>query len=146
MKLGNKTEQVFVEISELLLSAGLVPVGLDSDNLHFFYQQNDCGEIIGVVGVEVYAPNSLLRSLAVREDMRNNGIARSLINEAIEFARSIKSYNLYLLTETIGKTMYRYGFRDIPREQVSDDLLASPFFNGICPCCSQLMHKNIQEG
>lgn len=145
MKLCNKTDDLLSEISNLLLSAELVPVELDSDNLHVFYQQNDCEQIVGVVCVEVFAQGSLLRSLAVREDMRNKGIARSLLNEAFEFARSIQSYDLYLLTETIGETMYRYGFRDIRRKQIPSDLLSSPFFHGICPCSCQLMHRNLQE-
>jgi len=145
MKLGQLTEQNLAEIRTLLASAGLVPVGLDDEKLHLFCHFDDSGRIAGVIGIEVYPQGGLLRSLAVRSDMRNKGIARSLINEVLQFARSIQLYDLYLLTETIGETMYRYGFRDIVREQVPVEILGSPFFNGICPCSCRLMHKNIRE-
>lgn len=146
MKLDTKSPKDLATISELLIAANLVPVGLANENLHLFCARDAVGQIIGVVGVEVYSKGSLLRSLAVKDSMRNQGIARALLREAFQFAKSVQSYDLYLLTETIGDTMRRYGFKDIDRDQVPSDLLESPFFNGICPCSCQLMHKNIQEG
>lgn len=145
MKLDIKSEEALSEIQKLLMSADLVPVGLERENLYLFYQSNDGGQIIGVVGLEVYPEGALLRSLAVRADARSTGIARALLNEASAYARSIQSFDLFLLTETVAELMHRYGFRDIQRENVPTALLASPFFNGICPCSCHLMHKNIQE-
>lgn len=146
MKLEVKRPEIINQISELLTQSQLVPVGLDQDHLHLFCHIAESGEIIGVVGVEVYGAVCLLRSLTVREDKRSQGIAHALLTEAVNFARSVKSFEAYLLTETIGDIMSRYGFRDIPREYVPSELLQSPFFNGICPCSCQLMHKNIMDG
>lgn len=146
MKLDNKTEQVLTEIRDLLVSAELVPVELASDHLHIFYEKDCFGKIVGVIGIEVYGNDSFLRSLAVRKGMRNQGIARSLLNEALVFAKRIRSYNLYLITETIGETMSRHGFSDIPREQVPSAILKSPYFNGICPCSCRIMYRDIRVG
>ena len=145
MKLDNRTDADLAEFSKLLVSAELVPVGLNNKNLQLFCHRDDSGHIVGVVGVGIYRNGGLLRSLAVREDMRHQGIARSLLQEAYEFAGRNNCHHLYLLTETIGETMKRYGFSDILRKHAPSELLASPFFNGICPCSSRLMHKNIQE-
>jgi len=139
-----KTAENIFQIRELLKSAELVPEGLEKDNLTFFCAREDSGKIIGVVGVEIYGDACLLRSLAVEKSKRNQGIARSLIQQAFAFACSVKSYNAYLLTETIGDTMHRYGFKDLAREEAPKALLQSPFFNGMCPCSCQLMYKNIR--
>ena len=145
MKLEQKTENALNEISDLLLASNLVPVQLESDNLHFFCHYDNKGKMVGVIGVEVYDTSCLLRSLAVISEMRNSGIARSLLKEALAFAKSIASYDIYLITETIGDTMERYGFCDIAREKVPDSILKSPYLNGICPCSSRIMYRNIDE-
>lgn len=146
MKIKVKTPEIISQLSELLKSSELVPEGLEKNNLHLFYERDESGALIGVIGVEMYGDACLLRSLAVLENKRNQGIARSLIKEAFEFARSVKSYEVYLLTQTIGNTMYGYGFRNVHRDKVPNDLITSPFFNGICPCSCHVMHKNIMEG
>lgn len=108
-----------------------------------FCHSDNAGKIVGIIGVEVYGASSLLRSLAVISNMRNKGIARSLLKEALAFAESIASYDVYLITETIGDTMERYGFCDVAREQVPDVILKSPYLNGILPCSSRIMYRNI---
>ena len=77
MKLDTKSPNDLATISELLIAANLVPVGLESENLHLFCARDTLGQIIGVVGVEVYSKGSLLRSLAVKESMRNQEIGRA---------------------------------------------------------------------
>lgn len=143
MKLEQKNKHILNEISDLLIAAKLVPVQLASGNLYLFCEYDNAGKLIGVIGVEVYGANSLLRSLAVISEMRNRGIARSLLEEALAFAKSIASYDIYLITETIGDTMERYGFCNIAREKVPDAILKSPYLNGICPCSSRIMYRNI---
>ena len=143
MKLEQKTEHALNEINDLLIAFNLVPVQLESDNLYFFCHNDNAGKIAGVIGIEVYGTSSLLRSLAVINEMRNKGIARSLLKEALAFAKSIASRDVYLITETIGDTMERYGFCDVAREQVPDVILKSPYLNGICPCSSRIMYRNI---
>lgn len=144
MQVMEKNADILSQASALLINSKLVPEGLEKDHLTLFYQPDEKKNVIGLIGVELYSGCCLLRSLAVREDRRNQGIARSLIKEALKFAYDKKSFDVYLITETIGDTMERYGFVDVGRESAPSDLLESPFFHGICPCSSRLMHKNIQ--
>lgn len=145
MKLSAKAPEILSQISELLTSSNLVPEGLKKENLTLFYKSDDLEKVVGVIGVEVYGDACLLRSLAVRDDQRNLGIARTLIQEAFEFACLEKCFDVYLITETIGAAMMRYGFNNISRDDVPPEILKSPFFNGICPCSCQIMHKNVKE-
>lgn len=146
MKLAVKSEPNLAKVSQLLSQADLVPIGLENDQLHLFCELAEEEQLIGVIGVEVYGSACLLRSLAVREDRRNAGIARMLLKEALAFAQQSQCFDVYIITETIGDTMLRYGFTNITRKDVPQEILQSPFFNGICPCTSQVMYKNIKEG
>lgn len=145
MRLSAKTPEMLSQISVLLTNANLVPERLEKENLTLFYKADEFGKVMGAIGIEVYGEACLLRSLAVREDKRNLGIARALMSEAFDFARMAKKSNIYLITETIGDTMLRYGFNTVSREDIPPDILKSPFFNGICPCSCQMMHKNVAE-
>jgi len=145
MRLSAKAPEMLSQFSELLTSSNLVPEGLEKENLTLFYTTDELEKVIGVIGVEVYGEACLLRSLAVCNGKRNLGIARNLIREALEFARLEKSFNVYLITETIGDTMMRYGFNNVSREIVPPEILKSPFLNGICPCSCPIMHKNVKE-
>ena len=143
MKLSVKTPEMLSQISDLLTSSNLVPEGLEKENLTLFYKTDKLERVVGAIGVELYGDSCLLRSLAVHKNNRNLGIARTLIHEALGFACSEKSFNVYLITETIGDTMIRYGFNNISRDDVPQEIIKSPFFNGICPCSCQIMHKKV---
>ncbi|MEG6584455.1 GNAT family N-acetyltransferase [Dendrosporobacter sp. 1207_IL3150] len=145
MRLEIKNSDILFQISELLVNSRLVPEGLEKENLTFFYHVDDLNQLIGVIGVETYGNVCLLRSLAVKEDKRNLGIARNLLKEAFDYAYNEKVYDIYLLTETISDIMTRYGFSIITRNEVPPAILKSPFLNGLCPCSCLLMHKNIKQ-
>lgn len=143
LKMEQKTEDILNEINDLLVASNLVPVQLESDKLYFFCHKDKAGKIIGVIGVELYGTSSLLRSLAVSFERRNEGIGHSLLKEALAFAKSIASYDVYLITETIADTMQDYGFCDVAREKMPAAMLKSPYLNGICPCSARIMYINI---
>lgn len=145
MKIITKTPELLAEIGELLVSAELEPIGLDNRALQLFVCRDEVGKVAGVAGIEAYGKACLFRSLAVREDQRSKGLGRSLIHEALAYARNSGSPDVYLLTETIGETMRCYGFRDIARAGVPEDVLTSPFFNGICPCGCNLMYRSLER-
>lgn len=146
MKLEDKRETKLAMVRQLLSHAGLAAIGLENDQLHLFCEFTEEGQMVGVVGVELYGKTVFLRSLAVREDKRNAGIARALWKEALLFAYQSRCVDVYLITEILGDTMLRYGFDHITRKDVPQEILQSPFFNGICSCSSQVMYRNIQDG
>lgn len=145
MRIENKSPEIVRQISELLIQAELIPVNLEANNVHLFCEMSESGTLEGVIGVETYGTSFLLRSLAVRAESRNQGIARSLLDEAFEFARNTGCFHAYLLTETIRDTMQRRGFREISRCQAPEAMHQSPFLQGVCKCSMPIMYKNIGE-
>jgi amino-acid N-acetyltransferase len=84
----------------LLDSVGLLASDLTHGHLeHFFY----CGAReapTGLVGVELYGSNALLRSLVVALSARDSGVGSTLVKHAENYARSQGVHAMYLLTMT----------------------------------------------
>ena len=55
---------------------------------HYFVVREDDGRVVGVAGLEVHGDDGLLRSVAVDPDYRGQGLAASLVEAALERARS----------------------------------------------------------
>ena len=58
------------------------------------------GGIFGAVGLELYPPAGLLRSLVVSENARGSGLGTRLLKAAEQYARERGARRLYLLTTT----------------------------------------------
>src|SRR5215203_6385307 len=67
-------------------------------------------EVVAVAGVEVCCNNALLRSVAVRDDWRRNGLGHRLVERAVNEAESRGIHALYLLTMTAEHYFPRFGF------------------------------------
>src|SRR5882757_6609540 len=95
-KAGNYKESVI----QLLSSANLPVEDLPASLENFFVAVDDDNLIIGVAGLEIYGDYSLLRSMAVSPEYRNQGIATRLLAtvEAVAALKKIKA--VCLLTET----------------------------------------------
>ncbi len=86
-------------IISLLQSAGL-PVEDLPNGLQNFYTALDNGIVVGLIGLETYGRNGLLRSLVVRPDYRQMKIAAALVDEVERTGRDLRLADIYLLTET----------------------------------------------
>ncbi|HYF29612.1 MAG TPA: arsenic resistance N-acetyltransferase ArsN2 [Chitinophagaceae bacterium] len=126
-----------------LLQSEKLPVEDLSDNLQHFLVATDNGTVIGVVGLETYDQNGLLRSLVVRPEYRKMKIAVSLVNELENMARNAGLNNLYLLTETAQGFFAKNGYETIHREQAPESLKQSTEFSHVCPTTAILMKKTI---
>jgi amino-acid N-acetyltransferase len=143
MRVFDKNENFLIAVRNLLIQCGLNPINIEADHVLLFCEMSPANELIGIIGLEIYETSALLRSLAVRDTQRGQGLAHSLLNEAIHFANQNRIIDLFLLTETIEQMMkQQYGFRLVPKELIPVDMIESPFFNGICPNCS-IMHKRL---
>lgn len=90
-------------------------------------------KIIGCVSLVLYTPTLCeIRSLAVAEDYRNNGLGKKLIVEAVELARMRGIKNVLTLTRA-PKIFEQLGFRvnDIGNfpEKVQQDCNACPLIS-----------------
>jgi amino-acid N-acetyltransferase len=146
MRVYEKSPQIFNQISQLLTNAGLVPIGLEEEKLQLFCERDKNGELLGVIGLELYKSAGMLRSLAVRADVRKQGIAGRLVSEVFTYAKNTGVMKLYLMTMTIGEMLERsYGFSYIDRDQVPDDMAQSPLFKDVCHCSCAVMVKQFDK-
>ncbi|MGB3633781.1 MAG: arsenic resistance N-acetyltransferase ArsN2 [Rubrobacteraceae bacterium] len=99
-------------------------------------------EVMGSAALEPYAGAALLRSVAVRGELRGKGLGRRLVDAAIELAAERGANNVYLLTEDAEDFFARLGFRQISRTDVrraSPEVTLSVQFTSACPESAQAM-------
>jgi amino-acid N-acetyltransferase len=119
-------------IIQLLRSSNRTVEGVRS-NLENFFVVRDGGKLIGVAGLEYYGASALMRSVAVSDQHRGEGIGHSLVERCIAKSKELKIQHLYLLTETAEKFMRRFGFMRVDKGLVDSRLQASEEFKGACP-------------
>lgn len=114
---------------------------LDSLNFDHFFGCSNGKSVKGVIGLEVFGTDGLLRSLAVASDARSEGLGTALLEKLEEHAHSVAVTQLYLLTETAEKYFRRKGFKTISREMASENIKSTKQFNELCPASAVLMAK-----
>jgi amino-acid N-acetyltransferase len=133
--------QADYEAVRSLLEASTLPVSGVPATLADFYVAEDQGRVVGVVGLELYGANALLRSAAIDPAVRGSGVGRALVERALEHAREQGVRAIYLLTTTAERYFPRFGFDRITREDVPDAVQASVEFRGACPESATVMRK-----
>lgn len=128
----------------LLGCAKLVGDGLD-EHLDTVLVARRGGRIVGCVALEVYDDGALLRSLAVDESMRGEGLGLALTDAALRLARDRAAVTLYLLTETAAEFFPRFGFRRISRAAVPPGVKRSVEFTTVCPETAVVMELDLGE-
>lgn len=120
-------------VLELLADGGL-PVAEAGDHLARFLVARLAGERVGCIGREDYGEHVLLRSLAVRRDVRGLGIGATLLFRALEAAREAGAKTAWGLTTFGRKGLFaRLGFRVVPKPDAPPALFRSAQFRGVCP-------------
>lgn len=131
-------EKTLPAILSLLAASQLPQEGL-SDYLQTALIARNGDQIIGSAALELYGTAALLRSVAVASDYRGQGLGQQLTRAAIDLAQSHKITQLYLLTETAADFFPKFGFRQIDRTQVSDQVKNSLEFTTLCPDSASVM-------
>jgi amino-acid N-acetyltransferase len=127
----------------LLLAQELPVSDITGDHLeHFFYIGSD-GAPTGLVGVEIYGTDALLRSLVVADVARNQGLGSSLVEHAEDYAASRQVSAMYLLTTTAESFFQRRGYRRIDRAQAPPAIQSTREFASLCPASSAFMIKRL---
>ncbi|MGO9946363.1 MAG: GNAT family N-acetyltransferase [Steroidobacteraceae bacterium] len=95
-----------------LLQAQGLPVSdiTDGHLEHFFFAGSD-GSPTGLVGLEIYGSDALLRSLVVADSARTQGVGSALVQHAEDYAVSNNVATMYLLTTTAESFFERRGYR-----------------------------------
>jgi amino-acid N-acetyltransferase len=128
----------------LLQAQGLPISDITDEHLeHFFFMGSD-GSPTGLVGVEIYGIDALLRSLVVAENARTQGVGSALVQHAEHYATSHQVNAMYLLTTTAESFFQRRGYRRVDRTQAPPAIQCTAEFASLCPASSAFMIKRIQ--
>jgi amino-acid N-acetyltransferase len=121
--------------------------GLPLDGCEEAFRQGvvarDREAMLGCAAVEMYGDAGLLRSVAVREDIRGRGLGRDLVAAAEAIAAAAGARELYLLTESAGTWFPRLGYTAVDRQAVPAAVLASVEFTHACPVTALVMRRRI---
>jgi amino-acid N-acetyltransferase len=104
------------------------------------------GRLCGMVGLEVYGRDALLRSLVVPHAQRSRGLGAALVAHAEQWAARRGVRTLYLLTTTAAGFFERQGYRHIPRHEAPAAIAGTSQFSGLCPASSAFMAKPLDDG
>ncbi|MCX6155349.1 MAG: GNAT family N-acetyltransferase [Candidatus Kapabacteria bacterium] len=107
--------------------AGMIKNFLSVNNMHINDIDENIGnfilaeidnKLIGTIGLEVYGDYGLVRSLAVDEQFRNNGIARELYFKILALSLQHGIKQLYLFTLSAEIFFAKLGFEKVDRNSV----------------------------
>ncbi|MEO8747448.1 MAG: arsenic resistance N-acetyltransferase ArsN2 [Rhodanobacter sp.] len=101
--------------------------------------------LAGVVGLEMFGPDVLLRSLVVAEASRGSGLGAALVAHAERYAVEHGARRLYLLTTTAEGFFERHGFARAVRSDAPHGIASSREFSGLCPASSTCMVKYLDR-
>lgn len=128
----------------------LAVLGLPADDVgapHQRFITARAGEaLLGFVGLELYGPDALLRSLAVVPTHHGEGLGRELGRRALAEARAHGVREVYLLTTTADRFFERAGFARIAREHVPAAVQRSHEFQTLCPASAVCMRARLGDG
>ncbi len=130
-------------IEKLLQHSGLPTVGIALEAAEFLVAETKPNEIIGVLGAQHDTAATLLRSFAVAERWRKQGVGMSLVKAMLERLQAQNRKVLYLLTETAAAYFERLGFQFITRKEIPPSLLVQSGLDQACPCSSQCLQKEL---
>ena len=127
-------------IERLLREFDLPVSDLDSSPVRLFVAYDD-GQFVGVGGLERYGPDALLRSVAVPDALRGEGLGTGLYREIETRAREDGIERLYLLTETAEGFFSELGFQSIDRDEAPDTIRETTEFGELCSDTATCMRK-----
>ncbi len=131
------------EARRLLGESGLPTADLTPEHFEHFFGCGSTRAPQGVIGLEIYGSEALLRSLAVSPATRGRGCGKALVAEAERYARSRGVMRMYLLTTSAEKFFERLGYARAAREAAPESIRATREFSGLCPSSSAFMLKEL---
>ncbi len=133
------------QIKQILNASGLEHRDISALQLQHFLKAQDtnASTLSGVVGLELKGNVGLLRSLAVAEAYRRQGLATQLVSKIEEYARSKKIDTLYLLTLTAEDFFSARGYHKTDRKSAPPSLQETTEFKSLCPQTAVCMKKHL---
>jgi len=127
----------------LLQAQGLPVSDITDEHLQRFFFMGSEGSPTGLVGIEIYGTDGLIRSLVVAEKARARGIGSALVQHVEDYATSCRVSALYLLTTTAETFFEHRGYRRADRAQAPLAIQATAELASLCPASSTFMIKRL---
>lgn len=108
-----------------------------------FFGIRDGGSLVAVVGLELYPPFGLLRSLAVRCTFRKRGLARELVSFAESWSATQGAESLFLLTTSNEQLFLSLGYSLASRDKAPSSIQATSQFSSLCPASAAFLSKRV---
>lgn len=141
--LRDATERDREAVSELLKRTRLAALDEWAQFGPHYILAVDDKRVLGVAGVEVYGKAGLLRSVAVLEEARSQGLGERLIDNRLGWAAGRGVTELYLLTTDARSYWLRQGFTDITRTEAPAEIRTSTQWKGGCSETAFAMKRQI---
>ena len=145
MKYSFATAEDDKQIKQILRASGLKHRDISTSQLQHFLKAQDtnASTVSGVVGLELKDNVGLLRSLAVAEAYRRQGLATLLVSKIEAYARSKNIDSLYLLTLTAEDFFSERGYHKTDRGSAPPALQETTEFKSLCPQTAVCMKKQL---
>ena len=133
----------FDAIARLVSATGLPVQDLEVAMLDAFVVATDGEVCVGVVGLEIYESNALLRSLAVEPRHRSRGLGARLVDAVETEARARGVAAVYLLTTTATTFFKRLGYNAHDRSAVPPSIADTTEFSSLCPDTADCLRREL---
>ena len=138
------TSEDYPQIERLLNDCGL-PSELLLGHLNDFLVAIHDSELLACVGLEIYGKQALLRSLAVLNGFRNQGLGSELCEQILAHAKTRHLQQVFLLTETAAPFFQKLGFTETNRQGAPAKIQATAEFHTICPSTAVCMAADLNR-
>jgi amino-acid N-acetyltransferase len=102
------------------------------------------GHVAGAVGLQIFGPHALLRSLVVADDQRGHGLGGELMDRIESLARERGIEQLFLLTTTAEIFFAQRGYSSASRQSAPEAIRHTQEFSSLCPANSAFMFKDLR--
>ena len=130
-------------VEKVIAESGLPTEDITAKMLRTAIVARKGSRIIGTVALESAGSSGLLRSLAVLEKFRGQGVASQLVAAIEKSARQMGIQTLYLLTLTAEGFFTTRGFERIERQAAPAGIQDTAEFRHLCPDSAVCMKKSI---
>jgi amino-acid N-acetyltransferase len=138
-----KTEKELNSLRDFLRTNQLPADDLKiTDSIYLTYYNSD-DVLVGSGGLEFYGDKALLRSLAVSQAMRSQSLGKQIVDELIQQVKETGKNEIYLLTTTAYFFFLKFGFIEVQRVDVPEEVKASTEFSQICPASAHVMKLTV---
>lgn len=130
-------------LRDLLKITDLPHDDLTPAHLEDFLLARDGDALCGTVGLEPKGETGLLRSLAVAEEWRGQGLGSRLVEAIERHAQQDGVSTLYLLTTTAAGYFEGFGYERMDRDALPASIQETEEATRLCPSSATCMRKDL---